>query len=77
MEWDCYCNVQDLSSGQTVDALPEPFCEAVQYWAAYLGFMFAQRPGDADNMASKFDSEMLVARSGVSTAMVPDFYPMG
>lgn len=77
MEWDCYCSVLDLSSGQTVDAIPEPFCEAVQYWAAHLGFLSAQRPADASQMESLFNSEMLTARAGVSTATVPSFYPMG
>ena len=58
MEWDCLCLPQALESDQDVEALPEPWTDAVQYWGAYLAYMEMQNFNYARGMKAEFD-EML------------------
>ena len=74
MDVDCYCSVQDLTSGQTVDLIPEPWFEAVNFWAAHLAFLYSQRPDDARNMIATYEGKMLEARGAVDVSRIPTFY---
>jgi hypothetical protein len=44
-----------LETDATVELLPYPWTEAVQYYAAYLAYMNAQRFSDADGMLQRYD----------------------
>lgn len=50
MEWDCFCIPNDLNTDTDVEAIPDPYTEAVKYYAAYLAYLQAQRTADADRM---------------------------
>lgn len=39
MEFDCFCLPQDLETDQDFEAIPQPWNDAVPYFAAYLAFM--------------------------------------
>ncbi len=43
MEWDCLCLPQDLTDRYSEEAIPEPWTEAVPYFAAHLGMMELQQ----------------------------------
>lgn len=74
MDVDCYFGVQDLSSGQTVDLIPEPWQRSVSYYAAYRAYLNAQRTDDARSMLAEHIRLMTEARAAVSTDMIPDPY---
>lgn len=63
MEWDCFCLPQGLTTDQSVEALPEPWTEAVQYWAAYLAYLGMQNFNAARGMKEEFN-EMMTRYSG-------------
>jgi hypothetical protein len=44
-----------LTTDATPEALPYPWTEAVQYYAAYLALLNAQRYADADEMLQRYD----------------------
>lgn len=50
MEWDCYCQPLPLATDNDVEAIPEPFNEAVKYYAARMAYLQSQRFGDAEMM---------------------------
>lgn len=50
MEWDVCCVPNDLNNDTDVDAVPEPFAEAVKFYAARLAYLQAQRFEDAKMM---------------------------
>ena len=77
MDWDCYCSPIDLSLDTDVEALPHPFTEAVPFYAAYWAFMSAQNQDAAMAMRAEYKNQMAEARSYVSPALIPDFYPTG
>lgn len=74
MDWDCVCTPVDLVSDATVDALPSPFDGAVQYYAAYLAFMFAQRDQDAELMMQRYKRRVLNARATSAPGLTVDPY---
>jgi hypothetical protein len=39
MEWDAYCLPQDLITNLSVEVIPDPWTDAVAYWAAHLCFL--------------------------------------
>jgi hypothetical protein len=57
MEWDCYCLPQDLITDLSVEAIPEPWTDAVAYWAAHLCYLSLQNFN-----AAKFYEEMFNRR---------------
>ncbi len=42
MEWDCYCLPQDLITDLSVEVLPDPWTDAVAYYAAHLSYLSIQ-----------------------------------
>ena len=42
MEWDCQMLPQDLTTNLSVEAIPEPWTEAVPYFATHLAFLELQ-----------------------------------
>lgn len=57
-ELDCFCLPQDLLTDQDVEALPQPWTDAVQYWAAYLAYLEMQNWNSARGMKAEFDEMM-------------------
>lgn len=62
MDWDCVCYPIALASDATVDAIPAPFDGAVQYYAAYLAYLFAQRGQDAEQMKQRYQARLINSR---------------
>jgi hypothetical protein len=57
MEWDCYCLPQDLITDLSVEAIPDPWTDAVAYWAAHLCYLSIQNFN-----AAKFYEDMFNRR---------------
>jgi hypothetical protein len=57
MEWDCYCLPQDLLTDLSVEAIPDPWTDAVAYWAAHLCYLSLQNFN-----AAKFYEDMFSKR---------------
>lgn len=53
MEWDCQCIPIDLENNQSIEALPNPWTDAVKYFAAHLAMLELQNFN-----AAKFYLEM-------------------
>ena len=56
-EWDAYCLPQDLITDLSVEALPDPWTDAVAYWAAHLCYLSLQNFN-----AAKFYEDMFNRR---------------
>lgn len=74
MLWDCACDPIPLVDDSTVEAIPEPYTDAVKYYAQYLCYLNSQRRQDA--MASYSDYRRSMARAATASLpwMVPDWY---
>lgn len=58
MEWDCLCLPSDLSRDEDYEAIPEPWTDAVPYWAAHLAFLELQNANSARMYKDLFDERM-------------------
>ncbi len=58
MEWDCQCLPQDLIDDQSVEALPDPWTDAVPFYAAHLGFLELQNGNTARQYLELYDERM-------------------
>jgi hypothetical protein len=74
MEWNCVCTPIDLVDDTTVEAIPYPWTDAVPYFAAYLAFMNARRPAEADGAYQIFERTMKRAREQSESSFVPNYY---
>ena len=64
-EWDCQCLPMDLTTNQSVEAIPDPFTDAVPYYAAHLCFLQLQNHNTARSFLQLYDDRM--ARFGAYT----------
>lgn len=62
-EWDSICLPSDLVTNQDVEVIPDPWCDAVPYFAAHLAFMELQNLNAAkfyldlyDNMVHRYSA---------------------
>jgi len=62
MDWDCVCYPINLASDSDTDAIPSPWDGMVQYYAAYLAYLFAQRQQDAQAMMQRYTARGLNSR---------------
>jgi hypothetical protein len=73
------CDVVGYPNNLTVDAdpeaLPYPWTEAVQYYAAYLALLNAQRYADADSMLQRYDLFQTRATQMTTPTTLPGQYP--
>lgn len=74
MDWDCYCLPIALVDDTTAEAIPVPWTDAVQYYAAHLAFYDAQRFDDAERMRKIYEEKMKENRTMGETPFVPDYY---
>ena len=58
MEWDCFCIPSDLTTDNDYEALPDPWCDAVPYWAAHLAFMELQSYNNSRFYKELFDERV-------------------
>lgn len=63
MEWDCFCLPADLVTDQDYDAVPQPWQDAVPYFAAHLAYLELQNLNAAkfyldlyDNMVHRYST---------------------
>jgi hypothetical protein len=57
-EWDCLCLPQDMSTDLSVEAIPDPWCDAVKYFAAHLSYLDLQNHNVARMYLDLFDSHL-------------------
>lgn len=74
MDWDCICAPIPLVDDTTVEAIPDPWTDAIPYFAAYLGLMNSRRPEEAKNMFSTYKEYMSGCRTWSDPMMVPSYY---
>lgn len=55
MDWDCFCLPQDLTTDQSVEALPQPWTDAVPYFMAYLAYAELQNLNSAQYFLKQYD----------------------
>lgn len=71
MEWDAFALPQDLLTDQSVEALPEPWTDAVAYFAAHLAYLQIQNFNAAAGYLKLFDQFLnrysVAARPGRQT----------
>jgi hypothetical protein len=58
MEWDCVCLPQDLTTNQSVEALPQPWTDAIPHYMAYLAFQELQNMNSARWHYEQYDMFM-------------------
>jgi len=58
LEFDCQCLPQDLIDDQSVEALPDPWTDAVPYFAAHLAFLELQNGNTARMYLDLFDQRV-------------------
>lgn len=58
MEWDCVCLPSDLTSDNQFDPLPDPWSDAVPFYAAHLAFLELQNHNAARSFLALFDERM-------------------
>lgn len=75
MQWDSICSVIALVNDSTPEAIPYPFTDAVQYYAAYLALLNAQRPADAGQMMQQYQMFCQRARAFWARTIIPTMYP--
>jgi len=63
MEWDCFCSPADLTTDSDYEAIPQPWQDAVPYFAAHLSYLELQNFNAAkfyldlyDNMVHRYSS---------------------
>lgn len=74
MEWDVSCLPIPLLDDSTFEAIPEPFTEAVKFYAAYLAFLGSQRYGMAQIMQSQFNDQLGIENAAIMRGRTPNFY---
>jgi hypothetical protein len=72
---DCVGYPINLIDDTTPESLLYPWTEAVQYYAAYLAFLNAQRNADADAMLQRYDLFQTRATQVTAPTTLPVNYP--
>lgn len=71
MEWDCFCLPQDLIDDRSVEAIPQPWQDAVSFYATHLAYLDLQNLNAAEYYRKLYDDLVhrfsAYARSGRMT----------
>lgn len=70
LEVDLTCIPQPLLTDQDQEIIPQPWCDAVPYWAATLCLLQQQRAQDAQAIAQLFNSDLPMCASVVCPTML-------
>jgi len=73
-DWDTYCLPINLNVDADPEAIPYPWSDAVQFYAAYLAYYNSQRRSDGDAMFAVYEQFMKRARANSEPDYVPDPY---
>ena len=74
MELDCSCMPFPLQNDDDPECIPQPWCDAVPFYAAWLCLLQQQRPQDATAMLQVFQLELPFCASVVSPQMIQSPY---
>lgn len=74
MEWQVFCNPAPMYNDSTPEALPDPWAGFVQFYAAHLAFLNAQRYGQAEDMVKLFEINSGLSRSASDRGKTDSFY---
>lgn len=69
---DTLCVPLTLITDSTAEAIPPLWQLAVPFYAAWLGFMSAQRQADADMMLKRYQEQMALARNAANPDLIPE-----
>jgi hypothetical protein len=75
MEWDCSCLPSDLTSDLDYEPIPDPYTDAVPYFAAHLAYLELQNYNAARLYSEMFDEQ--VTRFGSYTLRGRGINPYG
>lgn len=82
MDWDCVCLPVQLVDDTTVDLIPEPWSDAVQFYAAYKAYLNSQRFTEAAVMYNVnaqspglYQRAMMEARAAAEPHRTATYYP--
>lgn len=59
MDWDCYCQPSDLVTDLSIELIPQPWQDAVPYFAAYLAFNELQNFNAAKYYETQFNNFLI------------------
>lgn len=71
---DCVLVPISLIDDTTIEILPYPWTDAIQYYAAYMAYFNSQRSSDADRMWQEFQKYMQRARDMSTPTALPRNY---
>lgn len=74
MEWLVSASPLALYSDDDYDAIPDPFTQAVKYYAAHLAYLGSQRWTQADGMEAEFYRQIGIDRPAVDSGKTPTYY---
>jgi len=74
MEWDCLCEPSDLNLDSDPDVIPDPWTDAVPFFAAYLAYLELQNFNAARGMKAEFDSFMKTYSSATQSGRIINPY---
>jgi hypothetical protein len=74
LEWDCQCLPQDLVTDQSVEAIADPWTDAVPYYAAHLVFLGQQNFNAARAYLDLYDQRMTRFRAYVQPGRATNPY---
>ncbi len=74
MEWQATALPSYLYSSSDYEAIPEPFCDSVKYWAAGLAFLGSQRFGMAAVMKALFFESLGIDNTASDRGKTTSFY---
>lgn len=74
MEWDCQITPVDLTTNDTVEAIPDPWRFPVAYFAAFVTLDGVGRYDDAKKMYERFEMFMKQARAESDPGKVSNWY---
>lgn len=74
MEWDAICIPADLNTDSDYDAIPDPFADAVKFYAAALCYYGRQQPGSANIMLDEFGRHAGLDRVASDRGKVANYY---
>lgn len=74
MEWDSYCLPQDLITDLSVEVIPDPWTDAVAYWAAHLCYLSIQNFNAAKYYEDMFNRRLLTYSNAARVSRVTNPY---
>lgn len=74
MEWDTLATPLDLFDDSAHEAIPDPFRDAVKYYAAFLAYLNSQRHALAKNMLDMCGETLQIGRTASERGRTPSYY---